>query len=404
MDGVEESAQEAIHLQKLADKMNIPFHMKKLNITQLSGNLEEACRHARLEFFSHLCHQEGYQAVILGHHADDQSETVLKKVLEGRSLPFLYGMLSLSNYQGMNIWRPLLTCSKSQIRQWLQERGHTPFEDRTNLDKKFLRGRFRTQIIPELARDFGKEIGSSLCRISKEAEELCVYLDSQLQSYLQRITKGPFGYRLDLDAECPKADFEIRYLIRKVCENAGVRLSHHLIAEICQKIRSKAANRRFFTQSRSIYIDRGHLFMMKTPLPTFDQEIPLHLGHYHVNGWDIEVQETEGPIPVLSGWKEAWLGCMEVQVPAGNYLLKRGDASLSKWWGNAKIPAFMRWAFPVIWSENAIFHEFLTKRRLYSIDKQHEGEPPMTQWLIKIRSQEPGVSLTQRRGDGETQR
>lgn len=374
-----ESADEAQQLHRLAEDMKIPFHKKTLDPAQLSGNLEEACRHERLAFFSQLGHEYDYQAVILGHHADDQSETILKKVLEGASLPYLQGMASVSTYQGLKIWRPLLNCSKAQIRDWLSQKGYVPFEDRTNHDQQFLRGRFRTKIIPELSRDFGKEVGSCLRRIGSEAEELKVYLEEKLDCYIQNMAKGPFGSCLDLETDCPEFDFEIRYLIRKGCEKEGIKLSRHLIDEACKKIRSKSADCWLMAKEAYIYLDRGRLFIMKRPLMEFLDEIPLQAGHHSSDEWNIFVSECEDEKQVLSGWKEAWMGRLQVSLPAGEYVLKRGDNALSKWWTNQKVPAFMRKAFPVIVSKNGIIHEFLTKRRFSNILAK-SGK----QWLISV--------------------
>lgn len=374
-----ESGEEAHQLQKLAMDKRIPFHLKKLNPETLSGNLEQACRHERLAFFSQLCSEYGYQAIILGHHADDQSETILKKVLEGKSLPYLCGMSSISVYNGLKIWRPLLNCSKLEIIKWLDVREYIPFDDYTNHDQRYLRGRFRTKIIPELTQAFGKEIGTSLCRLGDEVEELKAYLDAQLQSYLQRMVKGPFGTFLDLSQHIPSTDFEIRYLVRKVCENEGLQISYKLIENICQKIRSKAADCQFFAKEVYLHVDRGILFVMKKPLLEFKGDIPIKIGQIFMNGWEVIVREHNEEESHLSDWKEAWMSQLHVQVPEGNYVLGMGNNSLAKWWTNAKVPAFMRKAFPVLYSENTIVHEFLTKRRLPRLTSTDHK-----QWSISI--------------------
>src|SRR6476620_6970567 len=78
-----ESKEEAESLRQLAETHQISFHLKVLDPSSFQGNLEENCRQKRLEFFRQLCHEYRYQAVLLGHHANDQAETVLKRLLEG---------------------------------------------------------------------------------------------------------------------------------------------------------------------------------------------------------------------------------------------------------------------------------------------------------------------------------
>lgn len=372
-----ESADEARKIQQIAAEMHVPFHLKTLDPQKISGNLEEKCRHERLAFYRELCSQYQYQAVILGHHADDRSETVLKRVLEGSSLPYIYGMSILSSYEGLNLWRPLLSCLKADISSWLAERKLIPFQDPTNFDQRFLRGRFRTQILPDLSRDFGKKIGSSLLRIGSESEELKKYLDAQLEILIKDIVQGPYGSFLDLSQQCPVWEIELKYLIRRLCEKEGIRLSHHRMEEACHKIRLKSANCQLHP---FFYIDRGRLFALKESLVDFNYKIQLHPGLQTIDRWRIEVQEMDEEV-LVSGWKEAWQGKMSVRVPEGNYTLERGDNSLSHWWTNAKVPAFLRWGFPVLRSGEAIIHEFLTKRRYAQVDLK-KGK----QWLISLSS------------------
>lgn len=360
----DESQEEALQLQELAKE--IPFHLKKLDPRLLHGNMEEACRQERLSFFSELCSQFGYQAVILGHQADDQTETILKKVLEGRSLTHLNGMALISKNQGLTIWRPLLNCSKKEIKQWLKERGFVPFEDRTNVDPKFLRARFRTRIIPQLSQDFGKNIDASLQRLGHEAEELKAYLDHQLKETIETISQGPFGTCLDLSHNCPSTDLELKYLIRKVLEKENVTLSWPLILEASQKLRAKSPNCQLLSKNAYVYLDRGRIFVLSKPLEAFKYEIPLEIGQYSAGAWHIEVKE--GEIRPLTGWKEAWKGELSVALPKGNYCLKIAESSLSKWWTNHKIPAFMRYAFPVIASSSGIHYEFLSNRHFMKTD------------------------------------
>ena len=283
-----ESEQESQDLQRLAKELQVQFHLKKLNPQNMRGNLEEVCRLERLNFFSHLCQQEGYQAVILGHHADDQSETVLKKILEGGSLTHLHGMLPQSTYQNLSIWRPLIPCTKNQILDWIREKNLQHFEDSTNLDKKFLRGRMRTSILPQLNEQFGKNVGESLCRIGHESYELKSYLEKNLREELLGVVKGPFGSLLDL-SKSKVCDFELKYLLKKVCAGEGIRLPYSLRDSILQKIRDKSANCVFEAKGIHIQVDRSRIFIMQEALKDFEEEILLREGCYQVGSWSIEV-------------------------------------------------------------------------------------------------------------------
>lgn len=368
----EESAQEAVYLEKLAKQLGLPFYLKTIHPSQLRGNLESASRQERLAFFEELCRRHHYQAVMLGHHADDQAETVLKRVLEGASLPYLSGLRPETSIQELKIWRPFIQLSKSTILQWLEAHQLVAFEDRTNLDPRFLRGRFRTQILPYLAQTFGKNASQSLCRIGADAQELAVYLDGQLKSYLQRIEKSHRGTFLDLSSDCPKTAFEIKYLIRKLCETEGFSLSYPLVETACRLIQSKKADAKIEMDTKALFFDRGRIFIMHADFTDLPPPLLLQPGTFHYGDWLVSVHQ-HAEIPEenrVFGWKTAWEGKLAVWLPAGSYHLGQasmdapfpGNSPISKWWTDAKVPAFLRRKIPVIWEGNRICHEFLTAK------------------------------------------
>lgn len=359
-----ESSTEATAIKELVTGLGIPFHSKILVPDQIKGNIEEACRLERLNFFSQLCHEHHYQAVILGHHADDQSETVLKRVFEGSSLPYLNGMLSECTIKGMKIWRPLLSHFKNEIILWLKQHHINWLEDSTNLNPKFLRGRFRTNLIPHLSKEFGKEIAPTLNRIGQESMELKKYLDGQLQSHISQIHQGPLGSYIDLSITTPATDFEIKYLIRQVCERQGIRISYPLINEACQKIQLKVSDCQLITKDAHLRIDRGRFFVMPKDLPLWEHNLQIIPGKQNVGNWTVIIEELDkgGLCKNLTGWQALWRGTLQVQLPPGNYRIAKADQTQSKVWTNAKVPAFLRWVAPVIWSNGVIIHEFLTSR------------------------------------------
>ena len=97
---------------------------------------------------------------MLGHHADDWAEVVLKRLFEGASLPSLGGMTPHSSLKGMSLYRPLLPFPKKQILNWLSEQEISYFVDKSNESSEFLRGRIRLEMIPYLTQSFGKAISS----------------------------------------------------------------------------------------------------------------------------------------------------------------------------------------------------------------------------------------------------
>lgn len=260
-----ESNEEAAQIALMVDELKVPFHVTKLDPKQMAGNLEAACREARLQFFAALCKEHEYEAVLLAHHADDQAETVLKRTLEGVTLPYLSALSLESHIYGMKVWRPLLAISKDNLLHWLGQRGLKGFDDATNRDPKFLRARLRTQVLPALSEMFGKEVSSGLCAIGMEAGELRSYLDERVAVYLKNIVNGSKGYSLDLNEQCPDSLFELKYLLRQFCKTGSFILRRDCIGQAARFVQQKTANKCFQAGSgstlRTLYIDRGHLLI-----------------------------------------------------------------------------------------------------------------------------------------------
>jgi len=256
-----ESSAEAIHLQQLALTHDVPFHLKVLDPSLLKGNLESACRDERLNFFKKLCSDFDHQAVVLGHHQDDRAETVLKRIFEGSGLPNIGGLSLHSVNDGLTILRPLITMSKSEIGKWLEERNISAFEDSTNLDVKYLRGRFRAVLIPYLAKEFGKEIAAPLNRLADEAQELKEHLDVALKPYLANTGHDASGVYLDLSVMRPASLFELKHLLRRFCQQEGICLNHAVLGEMCRFLLDGDFNKRFIIKKKTMIVDRKRLFI-----------------------------------------------------------------------------------------------------------------------------------------------
>lgn len=370
----QESADEALRLQDLAAQHKLPFHTARLDPQKLKGNLEDAWRMERLAFFKFLCDTHGYQGVALGHQADDQIETVLKRTLEGARLTTLSGIPPKTSINGLTLFRPLIEIEKSTLNEYAQQLDFTPFHDKSNEDTKFLRARMRLEILPALDRLFGKNVRPALKRLSEESAELKKYMDERINPYLLSVLGGPFGTLLDLSRQPLPQRFELKHLIQRFSANGGCVLSRNQLETACDLIEKGTANRRIETDTTQLQIDRRRLFLTSYYNASPCRErLELACGAWNFHGWTVEVSTFQdgSEIETASSWKEAWKGILTIKLPEGNYQL--GVASptesyprtseIGKWWSDHKVPAVMRNLVPVIYSENHIIHEFLTSQK-----------------------------------------
>jgi tRNA(Ile)-lysidine synthetase-like protein len=151
------STEDAEFVRRICEAFSIPATIARreeieLEMTGLPRNASARYRAIRLELFRRVVERENLAGVILAHHADDQAETILLRLLRGSGPAGLMGMKKRGNIGGLTILRPLLDVRQSDLRKFLQERGQTWREDASNQSEKYGRNRVRQflQSRPEL--------------------------------------------------------------------------------------------------------------------------------------------------------------------------------------------------------------------------------------------------------------
>ncbi|ABK99855.1 tRNA lysidine(34) synthetase TilS [Pelobacter propionicus] len=146
-----ESDGDELFCRSLAERYGLPFRSRSLDVAALARrqglNLEDAGRRARLEFLEDVARSFHATAIALAHHADDQAETVLMRLLRGSGMTGLRGM----SFRGPGgRIRPLLNSRRCEIDAYLRARGLEHREDASNRDTAFLRNRIRHELLPLL--------------------------------------------------------------------------------------------------------------------------------------------------------------------------------------------------------------------------------------------------------------
>lgn len=143
------------HCRSLCLKLNVPLHVQRVDARNAPGQSpEEAARRARYVALAAAAQANGALAVALGHHADDQVETVLLALSRGAGLPGLAAMPAQMHRHGLLMLRPLLRVPAADIRRWLRSQQQSWVEDPSNSDVRYTRNRIRQQLLPALEAAF----------------------------------------------------------------------------------------------------------------------------------------------------------------------------------------------------------------------------------------------------------
>lgn len=253
-----ESSRQAEELLKISKNLNLHFH---LHTSQEKEKSEEKARNERLAFFQNLYRELNAQALLLAHHGDDQAETVLKRIFEGAHLTALGAMSKISFYEEMTIWRPLLGIPKKNLLEWLKKRELEAIQDETNLDERYLRGKMRVSIIPDLNRQFGKEVTGNLVRLSEVSHELEGYLFRKTALFFSSLKEDEDGIEWNFNPFFPLEKLEVQYVLRKFFNAHALFFSRESIELIVLHLEKKSVMRKF---GKFVIVDRGVILIKAT--------------------------------------------------------------------------------------------------------------------------------------------
>jgi tRNA(Ile)-lysidine synthase len=136
-------------------------------------NLEARARDARYEALERARAGLDATAVLVGHTADDQAETVLLNLLRGGATAGLGGMPGRRD----TLVRPLLGLRRTDTAEVCARLGLTPLADPMNDDRAFRRVRLRHDVIPALEQVAGRDLVPLLARQAEVLRAESDFLD-----------------------------------------------------------------------------------------------------------------------------------------------------------------------------------------------------------------------------------
>ncbi|MEM7384691.1 MAG: tRNA lysidine(34) synthetase TilS [Verrucomicrobiota bacterium] len=150
-----ESSEDALFVADLAKQLECPSVVRPIDVKTMAStwkcSIETAARRARHEVFAEIRAEKKAGGVFLGHHADDQVETILFRLFRGSGVSGLGGMREDTTIEiggkALRLMRPLLRCWRSEIDQYVEANKIVFREDRSNAKPDHLRNRIRHQLI-----------------------------------------------------------------------------------------------------------------------------------------------------------------------------------------------------------------------------------------------------------------
>ncbi|WP_162906825.1 tRNA lysidine(34) synthetase TilS [Algihabitans albus] len=138
----EEAAGVSAHLTRLGIANQVLVWGDEVGVATGS---QAAAREARYRLLNEACRTAGILHLMLGHHRDDQVETLLQRADSGSGPDGLAGMPAISELSDLRLLRPLLTQPKVRLLATCRTAALSFVEDPSNQDVRFARSRLRAR-------------------------------------------------------------------------------------------------------------------------------------------------------------------------------------------------------------------------------------------------------------------
>ncbi|MFP6583171.1 MAG: tRNA lysidine(34) synthetase TilS, partial [Candidatus Hydrogenedentota bacterium] len=217
------STEDAAWLEAHVALLEIPYYAKRVDVPALaetsSQSFEEVARHTRYDFLVETARANNYDAIATAHHADDQAETVLMRILRGTSTTGLAGIPVHGQWNGLPLIRPLLTVTRADIIVYLTQRKIPWREDASNIDQAYLRNRIRNDLLPQLRDAYNANVTSALNRLA----DLARVDDQFLAELAEQATSGCVSPGPEIDRESFRALHPAlqRRVMQKIAQQVG---------------------------------------------------------------------------------------------------------------------------------------------------------------------------------------
>lgn len=202
-----EAEKDAAFVQAAADDLGLGCTVVDRDIAGLAAergeSIEETARNERYHVLERICIQVGAQLIAVGHHADDDAETILHRILRGTGLRGLAGIprrRAISPMSDVHLVRPLLRHTRRDVLAFLADRGIPYRDDRSNESNEPMRNRIRNVTLPQIENDINPQVREALLRLSEQARWFEEYLRETAQRTFETLIISRTDQALALNA------------------------------------------------------------------------------------------------------------------------------------------------------------------------------------------------------------
>jgi tRNA(Ile)-lysidine synthase len=263
-----EAADEAAFVEKLSTSLGIPCETGFEDVTAFSKkcglSLQEGARKVRYRFLRSVAKRVGSTKIALGHHADDNAESVLMNLLRGAGPRGLAGIPPVRN----NLFiRPLIEIPREKIMSFLHQRKLAFKTDASNQDPTYLRNRIRHELLPFLAERFSTHGVTTLNRLASLMRTDESYWQQMVENAFESLALKKESNEVvlpipELDALHPALSQRlIRYVLARLAGTLKRFRMDHVIAVLTMAQSPRPSGMLYLAQGISVRRDRDQLIL-----------------------------------------------------------------------------------------------------------------------------------------------
>ena len=147
-----QAVSEVLWVKSVANNLGLECYILNITAPKPTSGLQEFARNQRYKLLAQAAKDYNLSSIYLGHHSDDQAETVLSRLNHDSGYAGLCGMPEIFFYDTVCFKRPLLSLSRIEITESMQT--HTYINDPSNHNIHYERVRNRQFLAhnPELTK------------------------------------------------------------------------------------------------------------------------------------------------------------------------------------------------------------------------------------------------------------
>ncbi len=195
----EAAAREERFCARLCKKLKVELDIVREDVPVLAGrarkSTEETARDLRYRLFDRLAGEHQCDRIALGHHADDNVETILFRIIRGTGKRGLGGIPIRRD----KIIRPLLYVTKQEILAYLKKEKLRYCIDLSNCSFDYTRNYIRNELLPLIRKELNPAVDRALLNLAETSREEEQFLDKITAGKVKKILSETVGGKIELD-------------------------------------------------------------------------------------------------------------------------------------------------------------------------------------------------------------